>query len=228
MTLLAVGLVAAHLVLERRNKLNRIENLVIEGTERVIRSLEGVDIERFANLRECYEYLEESVLNAESTIDDLTFGFKEPLITPDAQRAHDKYLEAIASATSRREKTISYREVMSFPALDHISKAESLLSQDLPGYRLRFYEFTQTNLPALLSFMVVDSREVILGFYRAPYLPSEREITMAIRHPDIVQLFQDYYDSIWLGAKVLKEGDRSERAMLKEIEQRVNRMLEGT
>ncbi len=228
LTLLAVGLVAAHLVLERRSKLDRIEHLVTDGTERVIRSLGGVDIDRFANLQECYEYIADRVLKADTTVDDLTFGFKEPLITPDTQKAYDRYLEAICRASSRRGKTISYRVVMSFPAIENISRAKSMLQQNLIGYRLRYYEFTQTNLPALLSFMVVDAREVILGFYRAPYLPSEKEITMAIRHPDVVQLFQDYFDSIWLGAKTLKEGGKIELTALDEIEMRVTRLLEGT
>jgi len=49
---------------------------------------------------------------------------------------------------------------------------------------------------------------------------------LAIRHPEIVQLFQDYYDAIWLGARTLKEGDKTELALLQEIEERVKRMLE--
>ena len=101
-----------------------------------------------------------------------------------------------------------------------------MLQQNLPGYRLRYYEFTQTHLPALLSFMIVDSEELILAFYRAPYLPSEREILLAIRHPEIVQLFQDYYDAIRVGARTLKEGGKTELALLQEIEERVKRMLE--
>jgi hypothetical protein len=226
LTLLAVGLVAAHLVLERRSKLDNIEHLVIDGTERIIRSLEGVDIERFANDRELFEYMAKRILEAENCVDDLTFGFKQPLITPASQKARDNYLKAIAHASSRREKIISYREVMSFPALVHIPRATSMLQQNLPGYRLRYYEFAQTHLPALLSFMIVDSEELILAFYRAPYLPSEREILLAIRHPEIVQLFQDYYDAIWVGARTLKEGDKTELALLQEIEERVKRMLE--
>ena len=226
LTLLAVGLVAAYLVLERRSKLDNIEHLLIDGTERIIRSLEGVDIERFANDQELFEYMTKRMLEAENTVDDLTFGFKEPLISRASQKARDKYLEAISHISSRREKTISYREVMSFPALLHISRARSMLQQNLPGYRLRYYEFTQTHLPALLSFMVIDSQELVLAFYRAPYLPSEREILLAIRHPEIVKLFQDYYDAVWLGAKILKEGDKKELALLQEIEERVKRMLE--
>lgn len=226
LTLLVVGLVAAYLVLERRSKLDNIEHLVIDGAERIIHSLEGVDIVRFANDQELFEYMAKRTLEAENTVDDLTFGFKEPLISRASQKARDKYLESISHISSRRERTISYREVMSFPALLHIARARSMLQQNLPGYRLRYYEFTQTHLPALLSFMVIDSQELVLAFYRAPYLPSEREILLAIRHPEIVQLFQDYYDAIWLGAKTLKEGDKTELALLQEIEERVKRMLE--
>ncbi len=62
--------------------------------------------------------------------------------------------------------------------------------------------------------MIVDSEEVIIGFYRAPYLPTERERRIAIKHPKIVAIFQDYFDTIWKGAMTLKEGDKADYTIL--------------
>lgn len=228
LTLLALGLIAGYLVVERRVKVDDVKHLVAGGTERIIRSLDGVAVRRFATVQEVYEYMVKRMQEAESTIDDLTFGFKDPPATPTTKKARERYLETIVRVCSQRKRTISYREVMSFPPLTHVTRAESMLRQNLPAYRLRYYEFTQKHLPALLSFMVIDSSEVILAFYRAPYLPSEREILLAVKHPDIVKLFQDYYDAIWQGAKILKEADKAELALLQEIERRVSRILDGS
>jgi hypothetical protein len=226
LTLLTLGLISGYLVLERRSKLDTIEILLRDGPGQIIRSLDGVDVRRLSSSQEVYEYMAERIVGAEKAIDDLTFGFKDPPLNPETQKARERYLETIARVSSHRKKTISYREVMSFPAISHIARAEFMLSQELPGYRLRYYEFTQRELPALLSFMVVDSNEVIFAFYRAPYLPSEREILLAVRHPDLVKLFQDYFDAIWLGAKVLKEGDQARLNQLEEIEGRVRTMFD--
>jgi hypothetical protein len=217
---LALGLERYFRFRQINRPLDSIRHLVTEGPERVIRSLDGVDVRRFADTRELFEYVVKQMRGAERTIDDLTMGVSEPEITPAARKAYEKYVETIATVCSKG--TIAYREVMSFPPIAHLERAESMLRKNLFGYRLRYYEFTQKDLPPGLMFMVVDTEEVVLAFYRAPYLPAQREIRLAIKHPDIVRLFQDYYDTIWHGAKVLKEGDKVEYSVLEEIRKRLN------
>jgi hypothetical protein len=222
-TLLAVGLVMGYLTLERRSKLDNIEHLIVNGTEQVIRSLKGVDVQRFVDTQEMYRYVVKRMQEAKRTIDDLTWGPAERGTTQAAEEAVEKYVQTISVVCSK--KTIAYREVMSFSVYDrfnHLQRAKTMLDKNLVGYRLRYYEFAKEGLPPLLLFMVIDSEEVILASCRAPFLPSEREIQLAIKHPDIVKLFQDYYDTIWQGAKVLKEGDRVEYATLEEIRKRLS------
>jgi len=215
LTLLVLGLIAGYLVLERRNKLDRIEQLSVEGIEKVIDSLSGVDIRYFDNTQKLYEYVVKRMHEAKRTIDDTTWGSVERTKTPAARKAHEKYVEAVSAVCTKR--SVVYREVMSFPPIEHLDRAEAVLAKNLYGYHLGYYIYAQETLPPLFSFMIVDSEEVIIGFYRAPYLPSERELRLAIKHPKIVALFQDYFDTIWYGAKKLKEGDKTDYTMLLDL-----------
>ena len=111
---------------------------------------------------------------------------------------------------------------MSFPPIERITRAKMMLDKDLYGYRLRYYEYSPGKLPPLVSFMVIDSEEVIIAFYRTPYMPSEKQTRLAIKHKAIVRFFQDYYDTIWQGGKVLKEGNNIQYELLNEIHTRLS------
>ena len=93
-----------------------------------------------------------------------------------------------------------------------------MLAKNLYGYELRFYNIPVEHMPPLIQYVVIDKEEIIFCAYRAPYLPTEGEIYLAVKHPKIVGLFQDYYDSIWQGAKKIKEADRIDRAELQRIQ----------
>jgi hypothetical protein len=79
---------------------------------------------------------------------------------------------------------------------------------------------TSATEPPLISLMVVDSEEVIFAFYRAGFLPSDKEIRVAVRHPEIVRLFADYYDAIWQGATRLEGSQQRALDLLQEIRNR--------
>lgn len=215
LTLLAIGLVLAYLIIEKRSKLDNIENLLTDSTEKIFASLSGINIQRFSDSKSIYEYVIKRMKEAKTSIDDLTWGKSEPEKTIAEQKAFEKYLDTISTVCSK--KNIIYREVMSFPPPQHLKRAEQMLSKNLYSYHLRYYNFGTEEIPPLLSFMVLDSEEVILAGYRSTFLPSEREVRIAIKHPEIVTLFQDYYDTIWHAAKVLKEGNNINHSLLEEL-----------
>lgn len=183
-----------------------------------------VDVKVIKSAEELYKYVKKRIEQARERVDDLTWGpITAELITPADNQALNEYIETISMIC--RKGTISYREVMSFTPIKSIdvrvSRAERMLKQNLFGYHLRYYEYPAGGIPPLLSFLIVDSEEVIVALYRYPYLPITGEIRLAIRHPDIVKLFQDYYDTIWHGAKVLKEGDRIEWDVFESIKEQL-------
>ncbi len=133
LTLLVVGFIAGYLVLERRSKLDRIEQLSVDGVERVINSLGGVEAREFANTQELYEYVIKRMNEAKKTIDDTTWGSAERTRTPASRKVHAKYVEAISTVCAKG-RSIVYREVMSFPPIEHLDRAESMLAKNLYNY----------------------------------------------------------------------------------------------
>src|SRR3972149_3728056 len=120
LTLLLVGLIAGYLSLERRTKLDRLEHIMLEGIERTIRSLNGVDVRRF-DRKGILEYLAKRTSEAKTRIDDLTWGpGRAPERTPEQQRLYNAYVQSIAEVC--RKRGIEYREVMTFPNLERLNR----------------------------------------------------------------------------------------------------------
>jgi len=168
-----------------------------------------VEVRVLKTAAELYRYVGERIKQAHTRVDDLTWGplTAELRSLADIQAFQD-YIEAIGIACQK--STLSYREVMGFPPIERIhirvDRAEKMLRKNLSGYHLRYYEYPAKGMPPLLSFMIIDSEEVIFALYRYPYAPIEEEMRLAVRNPLIVRLFEDYYNTIWQGAKVLKDG----------------------
>lgn len=214
-TLLTVGLIAAYLINERRNKLDRIEHLLITGAKDLVRSLNGVSVKRLGSSKDVYEYVIKRMSTAKHSIDDLTWGSAEEERTPASQAALDRYLASIGEVCLKNQD-LAYREVMSFPPAAHLARAKAMLDRKIGNYSLRYYRLAQ-QMP-MVAFMLIDGSEVIVSFYRAPALPSAGEIRFATTHPDIVAFFQDYYETIWKTAEVLQEGSLAHPQKLQTID----------
>jgi hypothetical protein len=207
LTLLGIGLVAGYLVLERRSKLDKIEQIVALGFDDLVLSISGSHVEVFKDYQQLYEYAARRMREAKKSVDDLTWGASfSTRRTESEERAFRKYMQAIVETASRRE--IRYREVMTFPNEERLKRAEGILSKNIYGYQLRYYEIEHQSTPPLLEFMVIDSEEVILASHRGKTLPIEGEPLIATRQPDIVRYFQDYYDAIWQGAIIIKDAGK--------------------
>ena len=56
-----------------------------------------------------------------------------------------------------------------------------------------------------MSYIVIDN-EVVLGFYRAGVPGSEKdEVFLRVRNAAIVDLFEDYFQTLWNGSRKLKD-----------------------
>src|SRR6266446_641830 len=189
-TLLLLGMVALYVATENGPRLKIIEAAVQRGVE-VIELTDPADL---------LNYYRSRIARAKKTVDDLTWGEYIGTSSDKEERALNLYVEEIARVTAR-DGSIRVREVMTFPNLKRLEKAEAFLQKDLPRYYLRYYDVAAGSIPPLMQFFVIDSEEVILGFYEFP----EKERYLAVKHPQIVSLFQDYYEKIWSDALKLKE-----------------------
>ena len=116
-------------------------------------------------------------------------------------------MKSIVATAARKD--IKFREVMTFPTggklrEERLKRAEDMVTKNFYGYQLRYYDIDHQTAPPLIQFIVIDCQEVITTFYRGTKLPIEGETYLASRHPLTVRFFQDYYDTIWQGATVIK------------------------
>lgn len=220
LSLLVIGSVVGYLALERRSKLDKIEEAVKEGFETTLSSIAGGRVRLLDNVVDMEEYVARRTREAHRSIDDLTWG--DHIIkgrTKADEIAFVHYVTAKSHATLNN--SIDYREVMTFPFLDRIRRAEIMAGQEYFGYQLRYYDVDHKLIPPLIQFHVIDSEEVILVGHRGRYISPEPEIYLATRQKEIVQYFQDYFNAIWERAKVIKAtGEPADTQVLQYIKQK--------
>ena len=204
LTLLLSGSIAIYLILERRNQLevmqkdvqyrmDDLENKILESSIGIINSLQGLEFKKFNSANEVMSYVNKRLSQAQKQIDDLSWrpsvnmGFA--VYSPELDTEN---IDQVTKITQR----VPYREIFMFNRSDRLPRLKGLLEQDLPGYSCVYYE--SDSVP-LLQFMVIDKEEVII-------LSEPLKSKVAIKHPDIVQLFCEYYDEIWHNATPIKLG----------------------
>lgn len=215
LTLLATGLVAAYLVLERRSQLEsmqrdtrrRIEELarnVAESTTTIIESLEGVELRQFDGT-DLLRYVNKRLLQARCQIDDLSWspavGLGSELNA--IQDVNAEYMERVTQVAQR----IPYREVFVFNRPGRVEKLKRRVEENSPGYSCAYYHNPQV---PLLQFMVIDNAEVIV-------LSDQFQSNFALKHPYIVKLFSEYYEEIWKNATSIKLGTDIRMEVVEEI-----------
>jgi hypothetical protein len=208
LALLVLGMIASYLVFERKSKLDKIETLVSEGFNTTMFSLQGGPLKLFADSGELYEYLAQQISNAQKSIDDLTWGdITSTVKTKQQDLAFTKYFNAMKKSLGN--KSIQYREVMSFPKegklrVERIARAEQMLNSNYFNYEIGYYDFEHKGSPPLIQFLIIDNKEAIVAFYRGKTIPLEGTLHFSTFHPLIVRFFRDYYDAIWSGSIILK------------------------
>ena len=216
LTLLATGLVAGYLVLERRNqledmqadtdqRLEELSHLLSQSAVTIIDSLEGVELRKFETGNDLLSYINKRLLQARQRIDDLSWdpvvGLERGLeTTQEIEAQHEKRV-------GRVSQRIPYREVFCFNRPGRVSKLKKRLEQDAPGYSCAYYE--ETDVP-LLQFMIIDDEEVFI-------LSDQLQSKLAIQHPHIVRLFYEYYEAIWRNARSIKVGTMIEEDVVERI-----------
>lgn len=216
LTLLATGLVAGYLVLERRNQLDKMENetterltqleaAISEATTTVIDSLDGLELRKFDTNADAVNYVNKRLLQARHQIDDLSWS-------PALNFGHQlDQIVALDNTYAERVKNIAtkipYREIFIFNRPGRIDKLKRRVEENAPGYSCAY--FSETQIPPL-QFMVIDKDEVII-------LSDQFPSRLAVRHPYLVKLFEEYYEEIWKNAVPIKVGKNIDKKELDNI-----------
>jgi hypothetical protein len=156
---------------------------------------------RFENANEAYNYVAERLSHAKR-VDDITWGLRTEFADAGEVEAYKRYDDSLKHICSKG--TAAYREISSLATAKYFKRSIDLVQQGCYNYRLGYYDATSTSIP-LISYIVIDN-EVVLGFYRAGVPSSEKdEVFLRVRNSDIVDLFEDYFQTLWNGSRKLKD-----------------------
>lgn len=206
LTLLAMGLVATYLVVERRgylenfqstsnSKIDNLEKQLEDSVQTIVKSLDGIEFRSFDTGNELLTYITKRMTQAKSRIDDLSWSpaisWKHGLDT--TRKLNQKYVEQTVKASNK----LLYREIFIFNRPGRIERLKQRLDENAPGYSCAYYE--SNNIP-VIQFMIIDGEEIIFLTDQFPHY-------FAFRHPEIVALFSEYYEVIWVNAAPLKLGE---------------------
>ncbi|MFF0487576.1 hypothetical protein ACFYTQ_01000 [Nocardia sp. NPDC004068] len=221
LTLLAVGVIITHIAVVSWNSGKEMEKLtqLIAGEMR--EAVNGVKFREIADTASYYRCIVDLILNARTSIDDLTWGVVSPAQTSIATtRAYEAYTNAVVQACGGRgnRSTLVYREIMSFPDGARIGKVKKLFDRNLPNYHLRFFDYSHQGTPPLLQFFVFDGVEVLVAVMATTSFENRY---FRIEGAAIAQLFRSYFELAWRQGIVLKDSHQVRRNLLREIELRV-------
>ena len=123
----------------------------------------------------------------------------------------EEYLQAIERVSSR----IPYHETMMFcGSANRVNKARRLIEQAGDYYRLAVYPDLPPHAPPRWQFLIIDEEEVILP-----------EWMLAIRQPEIVAEFCQYYQRVWDAAIPIGAAKRTESK--KRLEEAISQHYAG-
>jgi hypothetical protein len=187
-------LLATSELVDKSKKISNLENLINEGFANTSQALGGCIVRRFTISEEGFEYLAQQLRAAHLNIDHAAFAPPIPRWS-EQSLAYEK-----AMADVLRKSQVRYRYIGGLSDRRHrATRLATVLSDPLiKRFFPRFFEYSE-QLPGF-SFMLFDEEEVVL------YLPSivgGPETVLAIRNPDVVKQFNDYFTRLWSEAKTL-------------------------
>ncbi len=231
-TLILISIVIIDLVLEQAAKLEQMEEAIHDEANNTIKSLNGVRTHLLNDREDFYKYIAKKVAQASRTICDISLGGTvQPALNSSEKDAFKNYRTAIADACNSQH--IVYREVLSFPknqfktGENRFKRVKELIDQDLDGYQAGYYNTPHKDeddkndknkyAPPFLQFMIIDNKELIFGHYK----PLGKESFLVIEHPDIVNLFSDYYEALWNDSIKIKLPDYTNKDELEKIKEQL-------
>lgn len=175
----------------------------------------SINLRQFDNIKDVYEHVAIRLLGAKHTIQDLTWGSYTGYRTEDEQHAYDEYVKTMHTVCQKG--TIEYKEVSSLSDAHYFGRATSLF--EYYSYHLGYHDISTVKVP-LISYIIIDGREVVAGFSRIPgtKTPPEGIAYMSARNPLVVKFFENSFEAIWATSEKLKEAGTIARGRVQEIQ----------
>lgn len=222
LTLLVVGAVAAHLIIEQSSIARNQSDIVRSAVDQAVAALEGVEARQFDSREDFWRYAAKRVRESR-TIDDLTWGEILPTVrTPQDRVAYNAYRREIELASTGKgtNQRKAYREIMSFPDDIRLQRAAPLMDRRFTNYELRYFDYDHPGTPPLLQFYVFDRREVLISLTPLTRSPLDSRY-LSIKSGQLADIMSDYFEAAWRDAIVLKDIDIIRWDILKDIAHRL-------
>jgi len=185
----------------------------------------GMKIRHFKDVGEVYQYVASKVAGARHGVKDITWGSYTGYRTEHEEECYKKYLYTIDDVC--KKGNIMYEEISSLSDEHYFRRSARLLGYY--NYHLAYHDISCVKVP-LISYVIVDAREVVIGFYRVPGVrrPLDRIVYLSVTNPMLVRFFGDYFEALWHGATILKESRTVNAAMIREIAVKLGVTWDGT
>jgi len=173
-------------------------------------------IRRFSSKADAFDHVAKQIAKAKECIDDVTLSWSDfvPYTGTQERNACEKYKEAMKEAC----KNIPYREVSSMPKI-YLERTESLFGFE--NYSLVYYDIESHKMP-LTSYIIIDKKEVILGFDRKNRESSEscELVLLSLRNSDLVEYYCNNFNSLWRDGTIIKIGTTIKRNEFESIKKK--------
>jgi len=179
----------------------------------------GVHVNIFQDVGDAYIYIIEKLRNAKSTIEDVTWGSYEGYRNKKEQKSYDTYIKTMEEVIKKGH--ITYKEISSLSTKHYFDRADNLISNY--GYHLGYIDISLIKIP-LMSFIIIDSKDVIIGFKKVEGVIQPSNIYISITDPNIVGFYKSYYNDLWNSATKIKESSSVNTKLLNEIRTQINKL----
>lgn len=168
-----------------------------KGIERIITSLQGVNVQLLEKREDAYLYLEKRIQQAKQSI-DVTHS------TPPTHKSHisnETYYKALSESVKINK--VRLRRVLVASTPDHVEWVKDMIN-DFIGHPffIGYYPKPSHYMP-MIDFFIIDEEEVIMA-------GGERSLsydikTVVIKHPAFVKMLQEHFDTLWRNSIRLNE-----------------------
>lgn len=192
-TLALLILLATSELVDKSRRLEKIESAISDGIDDVLEAVGGATVTKLTLLDDGLDYVAKKIRGSKSTIEH--FALHPP--GPRWSKKRINYEKAIQDLLKTNRVRFRYIAELRPHRLERLKTllGDKSIKQFFPAY----YDRSGDCFPAM-SFMIFDESEVLVY---CPKTTGEAETVLALRHPDIVKMYADYFRLLWVQAKPL-------------------------
>lgn len=165
--------------------------------------LNGVTVQKYILVDDGFSYWTERLKDVETSIEHVAFSQPSKFLSK-KRTEYEKSVSRILKLSKVKYRYVAKlgekaEDGSKLRRLDVLSR--NLLDDQIKKYSVAYYLQKPSSSPTPLpSFMILDNKEVITLY---PKAFDRDETILSIKHPEVVKMYADYFDSLWANAQKL-------------------------